>query len=558
MSIYTITIFSENTPGVLHRISGLFLKQKVNVESLTVSEIEQRGISRFTIVVKANQPLIQKIVKQLYRIIEVIKVFESTDDELVHKEVAFIKVTTKNPSQRTEVEDLAYLFNARIAHVGTSYLLLEKTGSEEEINSLHALVKPFGIKEFVRSGRIAVLKDEQKMEGTLTEISKEPSYVASSIDVSSIKKIQLMTIQEKGAISLAQGIPSFDTADHIKKAAKKAMDNHLTDRYTPGYGIPELRQALAKKVTQDNGIKATEDNIIVTHGAIEGLMAVFLTICNAEDELVVLSPDYASHVTQIQIARHGGKPLYVPLIENDEGWKLDPLKLESTITPKTKAIILTNPCNPTGKVYTKEELKEIARIALKHNVFIISDETYEYFTFDERKHISIGSFPEVQDRVISIMSTSKSYCMTGWRIGYIVANESLIKHVFKIHDSLVTCPTAISQYAALEAITGPQNVVQEYKEAFEKRRKIVMDAIAKSKNLTLVSPEGAYYAFIKVNKPVDDYDLAVRMVHEAKVGVIPGSAFGLGGENHIRVSFGGEEKLLKEGLERLVAYVKSL
>lgn len=557
MTTYTITIFSENKPGVLYRIAGLFLKRKVNVESLTVSEIEQRGISRFTILIKAQKEQVNKIVKQLYRIIEVIKVFESTDQELIYKEVAFIKVSTKTPDQRREVEDLAYLFQAKIASVGSNFLLIEKTGTEEEINSMQDLLKPFGIKEFVRSGRIAVVKDEQKMEGTLTEISKEPSYVASSIDVSSIKKIQLMTIQQKGAISLAQGIPSFDTAHHIKEAAKKAMDHNLTDRYTPGYGIPELRTAIVQKLEKDNGIKATEEEIIVTHGAIEAIMASFLTICNADDEVVVISPDYASHVTQIQIARHGGKPIYVSLNESEHGWSLDTAKLESAITPRSKAIVITNPCNPTGKVYTKAELKEIARIALKYNLFIISDETYEYFTFDGKEHISIGSFPEVQDRVISIMSTSKSYCMTGWRIGYLVANKFLAHHIFKIHDSLVTCPTAVSQYAALEAITGKQDVVQTYKKAFEKKRKIVMDAISKTDTLSFIKPEGAYYAFIKINKPVDDYDLAVRMVHEAKVGVIPGSAFGLGGENHIRVSFGGDEEELKEGVRRMVQYINS-
>jgi aspartate/methionine/tyrosine aminotransferase len=209
-------------------------------------------------------------------------------------------------------------------------------------------------------------------------------------------------------------------------------------------------------------------------------------------------------------------------------------------------------------VYTKTELKEIARIAIKYNLFIISDETYEYFTYDGKEHISIGSFPEVQDRVITIMSVSKSYCMTGWRIGYLIANKSLAKHIFKIHDSLVTCPTAVSQYAALEAINGPQKIVQEYKEAFDKNRKIVVDAIKKTDVLSLVEPEGAYYAFIKIKKPVDDYDLAVKMVKEAKVGVIPGSAFGLGGENHIRVSFGGSSDDLKEGLKRLINYVEAI
>jgi len=553
---YTIIIFSENKPGILYRIADLFLRRKVNIESLTVSEIEREGTSRFTIVVKTTKQEIEKITKQLYRIIEVIKVFENTDKDLIFKEIAFLKVSTKNPQLRREVEDLAYLFRAKITFVGSDFLVVEKTGTEEQINSLHLLLKPFGIREFVRSGRIAVLKDEATVRGKVSVGERQPSEIVSSIDVSAIKKIQLMANEEKGVISLAQGIPSFFTAKHIKDAVKEAMDKNLTDKYSSGYGIETLREAIVEKLARDNKIKASSSQIIVTHGGIEALMAVFMTVCNPTDEVIILTPDYASHITQVRIARHGGRPIFVPLTETSYGWVLDSEKIEASITQNTKAILVCNPCNPTGKIYSLEELKEIARIANKYNLFIITDEIYEYFTYDNKKHISIGSLPEAQERTISIFGVSKSYAMTGWRIGYIAASKSLIPQIFKVHDSLITCPTVASQYAALAALKGSQDLVKNYASTFSQRRKIVIDSLKKSEKIKLITPEGAYYGFPKIIGNIDDYDLAIRLIHEAKVAVVPGSAFGLGGESHIRISFGGEEEQLKEGLDRLIKYLE--
>ena len=553
---YTIIIFTENKPGILYRIADTFLKRKINIESLTVSEIEASGMSRFTIVVKEDKHAVEKVAKQLYKIVEVTKVIEKTDETLTFKEISLIKVATKNPAQRREVEDLAYLFGAQIDYVSSDSLTIQKSGSEEEINSLYSLLKPFGIKEYVRSGRIALTKDEEVYSPKTVETKRELSNIASNIDVSAIKKLQLMANEEKGVISLAQGIPSFETDDSIRKAAIEAIQKGLVDKYTSGYGINELREAIVKKIKRDNDINATVEQVMVTHGAIEAMMATFIALLNPTDEIIVLTPDYASHITQTQIARHGGKPIFVPLAETEEGWILDPEKIETAITQKTKAILICNPCNPTGKVYSLEELKQLAKIAKKYNLYIISDEMYEYFTYDQKKHISIGSFPEVADRVISIFGVSKSYAMTGWRIGYIVAHKDLIKQIFKVHDSLVTCPTAVSQYAALAALVGKQDMVKEYKKAFEKRRQIVKEELAKTNKLSLVIPEGAYYAFVKINKEVDDYDLAIQLIREAKVAVVPGTAFGLGGENHLRISFGGDEKLLRIGLQRLVKFIE--
>jgi aminotransferase len=271
--------------------------------------------------------------------------------------------------------------------------------------------------------------------------------------------------------------------------------------------------------------------------------------------VVILTPDYASHITQARIIGNGRMPVSVPLLETPEGWVLDAQKLEDAITPRTKAILLCNPCNPTGKVYSEPELRTIVGIATRHNLFIITDEMYEYFTFDGKKHISIASLPGAKERTISIFGFSKSYAMTGWRIGYIIAEESLISEMIKIHDSLVTCPAAVSQYAALAALQGPQDVVNDYCHAFEHRRQIVQDALVHTDKLQLTSPEGSYFAFVKVVGNVDDCKLALRLLHEAKVAVVPGSSFGEGGASHIRISFGGDEIKLREALRRLVDYV---
>lgn len=556
MKNYTITVFSENKPGVLYRIADMFVRRKVNVESLTVSEIEQKGISRFTIVVQADKEQIDNIVKQLYKIIEITKVFESTDAELVHKELAFIKVSTKTPERRKEVEDLTYLFRAKVAHVNANSIVIEKTGTEEEINSMFTLLKPFGIKEFVRSGRIAVLKDEGKTETLVESVTKEASNVAMSLDMSAIKKVQLISNNTPGSISLAQGIPSFFTPKHIKQAAKDAIDANLSDKYTPSFGILELRDAISKKLQRDNNIKADSSQIIVTHGATEAVMSVFMSLFNPGDEMIILTPDYASHITQARISRQGARPILVPLRETEKGWVLDPERIEASITTNTKAILICNPCNPTGKVYTEAELKEIARIAIKHNLFIITDEMYEYFVFGGKKHISIGSFPEVADRTISIFGVSKSYSMTGWRIGYVVASKALTQYILKINDALITSPTAVSQYAALAALKGSKDAVKEFKAGFEKRRKIVIDALKKTDKVSFIPPDGGYYIFPRINKDIDDYDFALQMIKDGKVAVVPGSAFGLGGENHIRISFGGEDDQVKEGMKRFVKYVE--
>lgn len=380
------------------------------------------------------------------------------------------------------------------------------------------------------------------------------SKAAQTIEVSIIKRMNLLAKKEKGAITLAQGTPSFHTPSHIIKAAKDAMDKGLADKYTDGFGIAPLRKGFAEKVQRENHIGVSEDEIIVTHGGIQALMAIFIAILNQNDEVIVLTPDYASHMTQIAIATGGKTPVCVPLIEKENEWVLDAALLEKAITSKTKAILFTNPSNPIGKVFTKEELKEIARIALKYNLYVITDEMYEHILYDGKKHISIGSFKELEDLTISVFGVSKSYSMTGWRIGYIAAKKPLIDEIFKISDSMITCPTAVSQYAALAAVNGPQQVIEEFRKEYQARRDIVTRWLAKTDRLSNIVPQGSYFAFPKFAEMWEEEDIAMQLLHEAKVAVVPGEPFGKGGEQHIRISFGVERDELEEGMKRIVNF----
>lgn len=560
-TLTTITIVTENKPGVLFRIANLFSRRKVNIESLTVSEIKNRSLSRFTIVVKNDPQVVSKIVRQLKRIIEVFDAYASQDNDLIFKEIALIKVSVTDNESLQKLKDLIYQFQATIIHTEQKSVIVQKTGSEQDIDFLCSVLTPFGIKEIVKSGRIALEKDiaagkqGKKEIESVVQTLKRASRTTESIQVSIIKRIELMTKTHKGVISLAQGIPSFFTPDHIKKAAIEAINNNSADKYTWGQGIDILREEIAKKITTYNKIPVTSSEILVTHGAIEAMISIFMALLNVEDEIIVITPDYASHITQITIATHGGKPIFVPMEETDKGWVLDGTRLEQAVNARTKAILICNPSNPTGKVFTKEELQEVARIALRHNLYIITDEMYEDFLYDGREHISIGSFKEVANRVISVFGVSKSYSMTGWRIGYVAASRNLTDQIMKVHDSLVTCPTAVSQYAALAAITGPKTEVEQFAKAYQRRRQIVLTELAKTDRLSYTPPQGAYYCFPKIKKGVNDIELATRLVKEAGVAVVPGSPFGAGGESHVRISFACDDEKLTEGLKRFVRYL---
>lgn len=557
MKKYYIIVFSQNKPGILNRISDLFLRRKINIESLTVAPFFEKEMARFTIEIKADEALVEKITKQLYRIIEVYKVFDTDEQSSFNKEIILVKIHAPSPFARQLIEDQVRIFRARIVFIGKKEIVIEKTGSSEEIDTFFHSVRIFGVVDYVRSGAVA-LKKETTEEKKFT-FKKGSAFFSSLINESIIRSIQQYVASKKDVISFAQGIPIFPTPYEIKKELVKVVSKNLADYYTPGYGILELREEIVKKLRSFNKIAAHFDEIIVTHGATQAMMAILLTLLEKEDEVIVITPDYASHFTQLIIVQKGIYLKEVSMKEVNGQWQVDFEALENAISQKTKAIIFTNPNNPTGKVFTKEELEKILVLAKKYNLYLITDEIYEYFVFDGRKHISIASFPQAKERVISIFGASKSYSMTGWRIGYIHANRELIKQIYKVHDHLVVCPTAISQYAALIALRYGEKLPERFRVVYEKRRNIIIEAFKKTKKLSFSIPEGSYYIFPKINeKNVDDYSLIYKMIDQAKVAAVPGSAFGKAGAGYFRISFAGDENELKKGLKRIVNFLNQL
>lgn len=553
----TFLVLTENNPGVLYKIADVFLKQKINIQSLTVAEVDE-NISRFTITTASlENELREKINKQLYRIIEVIKVIDAYDNQLIFKEIVLIKIKITSPIVREQIDNLVYLYQGKIIYVAKNTLYLEKEGSEEEINSFLSSMRFYGVQEIVRSGRVALLKPEVLKEKI--DFSFNYPLHLEFLDISMIKKIELYAKKFQGVISLAQGTPSSPTPDFIKEAAKKAIDFGLSDRYTPGYGIDELKEAIVEKLKRDNQIRNIDkENILVTHGATEALMATFLSLFNQDDEIILISPTYATYINQIRLIKRSGRVVFVKLEAKNNQWFLDFKKLESTITINTRAIIICNPSNPLGKVYSKDELMKILEIAKKYNLFIITDEIYEYFNYDSDSHISFASLPGAFERTISIFGVSKSYSMTGWRIGYLVAEKEIINQIYKVHDSLITCPTAVSQYAALAAIKSGKTIPLKLKEEYQRKIDLVVKILSSCPKVSFIRPKGAYYLFFKVLEVKDDYWLAMKLIEEAKVAFVPGSAFGLGGEGYLRAALCREENDIKEGFERLVHYLNKV
>jgi len=356
-------------------------------------------------------------------------------------------------------------------------------------------------------------------------------------------------------ISLSLGEPDFNTPDYIKEAAKKAIDENYT-KYPPVPGYNDLREAISRKFKEENGIIYSPDQIIVSAGGKHSLINVILSIINPGDEVIILAPYWVSYYDQIILA--GGKPVVVDsLLEND--FKIQPGQLESAITGKTRLIIFNSPSNPTGMVYSGEEMEQIARIVEKHEgLFIISDEIYEHIIF-EGKHVSMASFDFIYDRVITVNGVSKAYAMTGWRIGYIGAPLWLAKACNKLQGQFTSGVCSIAQRAALAAIEGKSNSHQVMKEAFLRRRDLICGLLKEVRGLKIKVPQGAFYVMpdisfylgkshgeLRIN---NSDDLALFLLDKALVAVVGGDAFGA--PDCIRISYANSDDLLVEAVKRI-------
>ena len=336
----------------------------------------------------------------------------------------------------------------------------------------------------------------------------------------------------------------------------KAINDGLCDGYSISSGLPELREEIAVKLRRDNNIDADPSRIIVTVGAIEGLSAAIMATINPGDEVILPSPTYSTHVNQVVLA--SGVPVFVPTIE-EEGFKWDIEGTRKAVTDKTKAILYCSPSNPTGTVFSEEELRELADIALKHDLYVITDEAYEYFVFDGHKHFSIGLIPEMKKNVISAFTFTKTYAMTGWRIGYLHADEELIAQIGKAHIPLCICAPVASQYAALAALRGPQDCIDEFHKHYLHARNLMCRRLDGLKSVfDYYKPGGSYLMFPKIllDEGRDSKEFCVRLLKNARVSTTPGGDFGPTGEGHLRMSFCVPDEMINIAFDRMEDYFK--
>jgi aspartate/methionine/tyrosine aminotransferase len=376
-----------------------------------------------------------------------------------------------------------------------------------------------------------------------------------AVEWSGIRVMFDLADKTPGVVNLGIGQPDFDTPEFIRDAAKGALDDGYT-RYPPAKGFADLRQAAAEKLRRENHITADPDSeIFVSVGAMQVIFNTVLHLIEPGDEVIVIDPGYDYYS---QIGLFGGVPVRVPAREANL-FKVDPADMRAAITPRTKLIILNSPANPTGAVLDEIQLREIAALAQEHNIFILSDEPYEHILFDGRRHISIASFEGMQALTISAFTLSKSYAMTGWRVGYVTAPSAIIDEMEKLMEHMVSGVTAVSQRAALAAITGPQDCIAEMLKEYEKRRAIVYQALNEIDGVSCLLPEATFYAFPNISQVgMDSWDFAKYLVQQHKVALIPGSVFGPNGEGYLRLSFAASEDELREGLARIKAGVEAL
>lgn len=371
---------------------------------------------------------------------------------------------------------------------------------------------------------------------------------------SAIHEMTRLSKEIEDVAFLSWAKPTSDTPEHIKAAAIKAIKDGLVSGYSTSSGLVELRQEIAKKLRRDNNVEANISQLIVTVGAIEGLSAAIFAILDSGDEVILPSPTYSTHIQQVRIA--SGKPILVPLLE-EEDFALDIEGIRKAISPKTKALIYCSPSNPTGTAFSEKQLRQLAEVALENNLMVITDEAYEYFVYNGHKHFSIASIPEMQEKTISCYTFTKTYAMTGWRIGYLHADEQLIPHITKTHIPLTICAPVVSQYAALAALKGSQDCVKEFRNHYLSARDLMCRRLDDLDSIfTYVKPSGSYLMFPKIlgKEGKDSTAFCKKMLKEAKVSTTPGIAFGPTGESHLRLSFCVPEEEINKAFDRMETY----
>ncbi|MEH7460843.1 pyridoxal phosphate-dependent aminotransferase [Bacillus thuringiensis] len=390
------------------------------------------------------------------------------------------------------------------------------------------------------------------------KLAKRVAALTPSTTLEITAKAQALKAEGYDVIGLGAGEPDFNTPEHIIEAAYKAMLEGYT-KYTPTGGLAALKQEIMKKFERDQGLFYEPSQIIVCNGAKHALYTLFQVLLDEGDEVIIPTPYWVSYPEQVKLA--GGEPVYVDGLEENH-YKITPEQLHQVITEKTKAVIINSPSNPTGMIYSKEELQQLGQVCLEHDILIVSDEIYEKLIYGDAEYTSIAELSnELQEQTLIINGVSKSHSMTGWRIGYAAGNKELIKAMTNLASHSTSNPTSIAQYGTIAAYAGDQQPVEIMRRAFEERLNIVYDKLIQIPGFSCIKPQGAFYLFPNVKEAValagyetvDEW--AKALLEEEKVALVPGTGFGA--PNNVRLSYATSLEQLEKALERIHRFMKN-
>ncbi|MFN6482938.1 MULTISPECIES: pyridoxal phosphate-dependent aminotransferase [unclassified Nostoc] len=385
------------------------------------------------------------------------------------------------------------------------------------------------------------------------KLAARVSQVTPSLTLAIAAKAKALKAEGIDVCSFSAGEPDFDTPAHIKAAAVKALEEGKT-KYGAAAGEPKLREAIAHKLKIDNGLDYKSENVIVTNGGKHSLYNLIVALIDPGDEVIIPAPYWLSYPEMVTLV--GGVSVIVPT-DATTGYKITPEQLRKAITPKTKLFILNSPSNPTGMVYTPDEIKALAQVVVDADIFVVSDEIYEKILYDGAEHISIGSLgKEIFDRTLISNGFAKAYSMTGWRLGYLAGPVEIIKAASTIQGHSTSNVCTFAQYGAIAALQSPQDCVEEMRQAFAKRRQVMLDRLNAIPGLSTAKPDGAFYLFPDISKTgLKSLEFCDALLEEHQVAVIPGIAFGA--DDNIRLSYATDMATIEKGMDRLEKFVKS-
>ncbi len=385
-------------------------------------------------------------------------------------------------------------------------------------------------------------------------LAKRTKKINPSSTLAITAKAKKLKSEGRDIVNFAAGEPDFDTPDFIKDAAITAIKTGFT-KYTPTTGIPELKRIIADKLKKDNSLEYDSSQIVVSCGAKHSIFNALFVLVNKGDEVLIPLPYWVSYPEMVNLCE--GKPCFIETLPQND-FKITIKDLEKYINSKTKAIILNSPSNPTGCVYTEDELRQISEICIAKKIFVISDEIYEKIMFDNLKHVSIASFnKDIYNLTITVNGLSKSYSMTGWRIGYFAGPADIVDAVSKLQDHSTSNPVSISQKAAVAALSAPDDFSKLMSNEFQKRRDYTIERLDKIRRISFVKPKGAFYIFCDISKfGLDSTTFANRLLEEAYVSLIPGIGFGR--DDYVRISFATALTQIEKGMDRIEGWLNKL